>query len=333
MLIRNKYAFWISTVFVISGIILLARVYLGQGTLIEIITNKTNEPKMEVSFIIGGDMMFARSINQQFGGNFINAVTGLDDVFTGYDASIINLEGAITSRPIPTNIPSSSFNFRFTPDVIDALTFLNINGASQANNHSNNAGDEGLETTRSLLAEYGIQPFGGPTADSVPRVAKFPGRGLTLAVIGINLTYPGQSANTAVPVIQELKKDSAVKVLVFPHWGTEYMIGHTTEQATAARLWVDAGADIVIGSHPHIIEDAETYKDKPIIYSLGNLLFDQDFSQGTREGLIIKGRFTEKGLELSGLPTIATFNKPALMLGIRKNEILERLCSQIACVD
>ncbi len=315
----------------ISGTGLWCWEHFGGGKVIEVVAETTYlfKPQEDrVSFAVGGDMMFARMIYHQFSGDFDSAVVGLNGVFDGHDAAIVNLEGAITSKPVVDDT-SRTFVFKFPPVIAGTLSYLHINGASMANNHSNNAGDEGLKTTRAVLTTHNIQPFGGPLEDGVPLVAKFPGHGLTLAVVGINLTFPGQTPEVAVPVIEELKKDPTVRVLVMPHWGTEYLAGHTAEQSQAAHAWIDAGADLVIGSHPHVIEDAEMYKGVPIIYSLGNLLFDQDFSEATREGLIIEGEFTSKGLTLNGIPTLSIDNKPTVMGPPRKEEILEKLCATI----
>jgi AmmeMemoRadiSam system protein B len=287
---------------------------------------KQVEPEQSVSFLVGGDMMFARMIYHQFGTNFNDAVAHLGNrVFWGTDAAIVNLEGAITNQPIKDDLDNPRLIFHFSPMVAKTLSWLHINGASQANNHSNNAGSEGIATTRSVLADAHIQSFGGPTESSISQVARFTGQGLTLAVVGINLTFPGQKAEAALPVITELKKDPTVRVMVMPHWGTEYFAGHTQAQSDAAHAWIDAGADIVIGAHPHVIEDGELYREAPIIYSLGNLLFDQSFSRATQEGLLIGGKFTSSGLTWFGLPTQSVAYKPELMRGQRKKDILEAL--------
>src|SRR3989344_2027127 len=283
-------------------------------------------PEKSVGFLVGGDMMFARGINQIFGNDFNGAFSQFGDrVFWGTDASAINLEGSITQKPIPKDTPSNTMNFKFSPSIVKTLSFLHINAASQANNHSDNAGQEGIDTTRSLLRAAHIQPFGGPTDSSVTRIAYVTGNEMSLAIIGINLTYPGQDAATLVPLITELKKDPPTRVLVMPHWGEEYMSTHSKDQAYAAHLWIDAGADMIIGSHPHVIQDAELYRGAPIIYSLGNLLFDQAFSRQTQEGLLIAGKFTSDGLTFFGLPTTTIHYQPRLETKERKQEILQAI--------
>jgi len=283
------------------------------------------EPEKEVSFIIGGDVMFARLINRIYKNDFTDAFSKLGErVFWGTDASIINLEGAITREPISDIVIVNDFSFRFSPRVAEALTFLGVNAVSLANNHSDNAGEEGVLTTRSVLEKVNIQTFGDSREGGVSRIAKFSGNGLTLSAIGINLTYPGQTPDSAVGVIREIKKDPNARVIVMPHWGIEYEPVRSPQQEAAARLWVDNGADMVIGSHPHVVQDAELYKNTPIIYSLGNMLFDQTFGD-TKNGLIIAGKFTETGVTFFGLPILTEQYRPRLKKGAAKQEVLERL--------
>ncbi len=250
-------------------------------------------------------------------------------MFWGTDASILNLEGAITNGPIEDILASGGLTFKFSPQIVKTLSFLRVNGASLANNHSNNAGREGLELTRSLLPVAGIKTFGGPTDSGVSEVAWFEGEGMRLAVIGINLTFPGQTADVAVPIIEGIKKDPNARVLVMPHWGVEYATKHSPAQAGAAHMWIDAGADIVIGAHPHVVQDAELYKGRPIIYSLGNFLFDQ-YQPGTKNGLLVAGKFTKDGLMFFGLPTQITQLKPELVRGEAKTKVLDALYAPFA---
>ncbi len=283
-------------------------------------------PEQSVSFIFGGDVMFARMINHIFGNNFNDVFDSFGNrVFWGTDAAIINLEGAITSKPIVDNIQTNNLSFQFSEKIAQALAFLHLNAVSLANNHSDNAGAEGYTTTHSVLDKNNIQSFGGSTESGLTRLAQFKGQGINLTVIGINLTFSGQVAEAIVPKIAELKKDLTMRVIIMPHWGTEYISTHSPAQAKAAHTWIDAGADLVIGGHPHVIQDAELYRNVPIIYSLGNFLFDQAFSKDTQEGLLIAGKFTQSGLTFFALPMQSINYRPQLMHESGKNDILNTL--------
>ena len=96
-----------------------------------------------------------------------------------------------------------------------------------------------------------------------------------------------------------------------------------------AHSWIDAGADLVIGAHPHVIQDAEVYKNRPIFYSLGNLLFDQTFSKETQQGLLIAGEITNNSIRLFALPIESSKLKPALIRDEAKAKLLDTLYAPV----
>jgi poly-gamma-glutamate synthesis protein (capsule biosynthesis protein) len=257
-------------------------------------------PRPQVTFTIGGDAMFGRMISHTYPGeNLYRVLERLHgQVFSGVDASLLNLEGPISDRPLPENPDLTSMVFNFSPGTVAALRYLGINGVSLANNHTNNAGIKGLDTTRSLLSSAGIKTIGGPNPGDVYQIATFSGTIYRLVVIGIN-TFMGTPDITGL--IKSLKSDKNNRVLIFPHWGVEYAAVNNQFQQNLAHKWIDAGADLVVGSHPHVVQNSETYKGVPIYYSLGNLIFDQNFSDATQNGLVLTGKFTSTGLSLTPL--------------------------------
>lgn len=284
------------------------------------------EPEKSVSFIFGGDTIFTRGIDYKFGKDFSQAFSKLGDrVFWGADAKIINFEGAVTTESIKSIVNTGILNFKFAPSSVKALQYLHINAVSLANNHSDNAGSEGWATTKQILSKNNIQTFGYSNFSGINNVGEFEGRGIKLVVIGVNLTYPGQSAEPVVSIIKKYKQNANTKVVVMPHWGQEYFEKHTKTQQDTAHLWIDAGADLIIGSHPHVVEDTELYKNVPIFYSLGNFLFDQDFSKATQQGILVAGKFTEKGIEFFALPTQSISYYPELLTGQSKAQIVNSL--------
>ena len=256
---------------------------------------KTPEPQLRVSFMIGGDMMFARGIHAKFEKNLFESVTELGTVFRDVDVAIINLEGAISATPIRPD-PGPHFKFVFPPKTVDVLSWLGIDAVSLDNNHAHNGSPI---VTKELLAQKNIQVL----------PATFQGEGLKLTVIGV---YAIDHAPDIKNQISKIKEDPDQRIIIFPHWGTEYEPQHNAQQKQLAHEWIDVGADLVIGAHPHVIQDGEIYKGKPILYSLGNLLFDQDWSQATQEGMLVKGEFTEHDIELFIMPVISKNFKPML---------------------
>jgi len=279
----------------------------------------------EVSFMLGGDMMFGRFVAHTYlKSGFEKLFDRLGErVFWGTDASLVNLEGPISDKPVPDDTEPNNLVFNFPPQTLHALRFLHISGVSLANNHTFNQGKKGLTTTRRLLHEAGILAIGDPKNVENVTVGHIQGNGITLHVIGIHALDVDTKDITTL--IRDLKKDSNQRVLIFPHWGVEYARIHSPQQEKLAKRWIDAGADIVVGAHPHVIQDMEVYRGKPIVYSMGNLVFDQMFSPQTQEGILVAGSFTDEGLELFILPHHAVRMKPEISRGKEKKRILDTL--------
>lgn len=97
-------------------------------------------------------------------------------------------------------------------------------------------------------------------------------------------------------------RPACYRVVVFAHWGDEYTPVANAQQIAAAHSFVDAGADLVIGAHPHVVQNVEVYKGKAIFYSLGNFMFDQDFSWATTHGLAVRVSFGEETMGFKMTP-------------------------------
>jgi poly-gamma-glutamate synthesis protein (capsule biosynthesis protein) len=276
----------------------------------------------EFNFMVGGDMMFDRNINYTFPYNKIyDAWSNFGErVFWGTDLSIANLEGPISPTEMPP-VKSLTMNFNFPPKTVDVLYWLKLDAVSLANNHTYNNGQSGFANTKKVLADKGINFVGKQEGFDEDSVSVFDNGKMKMAVVAIDIL--AISANL-VPTIQELKAQGCL-VMIMPHWGIEYEPIHSPAQERLAHTWIDAGADLVVGGHPHVVQDAEIYKNRPIFYSLGNLLFDQDWSIPTQKGLIIAGKITDKETTLVLLPTVSKKSKPELASGEEKTRAITSL--------
>ena len=283
------------------------------------------------TFMIGGDMMFDRNIEYHFQGNkLVNVMKNFGDrVFAGTDLSIINLEGPIS--PIPL-IPQADHTmvFNFQPNSVDVLKYMGVNAVSLANNHTLNNGQKGLLNTKKVLPENGISYVGQDAVFSDESVKTFENGGnVKLTVIAVDCLNTNDDLTPSIKKQKELGN----KVLIFPHWGTEYEQTHSISQEKLAHAWIDAGADFVFGGHPHVIQDAEVYKGKPIFYSMGNLLFDQDFSPETQRGLVIAVKINKDGTKLVLLPTISKNYQPQLLSGTEKTGFLTKFRKYLGATE
>lgn len=289
-------------------------------------TGEPSTPAPSVSFVLAGDMMFDRSVAHEtvFAGKSYESILEEfgDRTFWGVDLGMANLEGPISDIPVEDDIRPNNLIFNFPPQTVDALRYLRLNGVSLGNNHSDNAGSKGLATTRRLLDEAGIAWASGPGQDDVEHTVQVIGQDLTLHVIAPHVLAGVTDLDDQ---IRALDADPKNRIIVFPHWGAEYKPIHGQSQETLAHAWIDAGADAVIGAHPHVVQDTELYRGKPIIYSLGNFIFDQFFSAETMQGLVVAGEFTEDSLRLVILPTINKHLDPQFDRGASKERRLDAL--------
>lgn len=240
-----------------------------------------------VGILFGGDMMFDRWIREQAtkrGNAFV--FDGVQDEIRAHDLVVANLEGPITDRPsksVSSEIGSrENYHFTFDPSWARTLSDEGIGPVFLGNNHIRNEGDSGLAQTKEYLDSAGITYFGDPSG--VARIATVDIRGMRIAFVGYN-AFEADGKESAFDDIRTAD-DSADIVILYAHWGTEYEPVRA-DIRSLAHAFVDAGCDAVIGSHPHVVQDSESYSGKTIYYSLGNFVFDQYFREETRRGLLV----------------------------------------------
>ncbi len=225
-----------------------------------------------------GDMMFDRGVRQllQSTANPFEYIKGVEGNFLrGVDAIIANLEGPITTV---TECQEKEVVFQFPPETTRVLSKY-IDGVNLANNHSNDCGVIGLNDTKQALDEANIFYIGEDLSPHVVQVGD-----LEIAIIGTQeLGRRVEDFEVEVAAIKELKAKYD-QVIVHIHWGYELTSSPSDQQREVAKVMVDAGADTIIGHHPHVIQPVERYKNSLIFYSLGNFIFDQT-QPGTNLGI------------------------------------------------
>ncbi len=255
------------------------------------------EERRSYSFMIGGDTMFARAASlgdEQFKDLGERFFWGVDDAF-------LNLEGVMTTSTEPKWSDWNSLPPRFLFDArhLTTLDRARVTGMFVTNNHARDGKEEGYRTTQELLRRVGIE-FGAPSS-----TYPYPGVGIvTRDDSAIPVAYVAFDTLAGIPdfegVLSSLR--DTYRIVVYVHWGREYETHHNATQEAIAHALVDLGADLVVGSHPHVLQDVEVYNGVPIFYSLGNFLFDQDMATSTSQGLVVGGVFSEKGLTVYPIP-------------------------------
>jgi len=259
--------------------------------------------------LVAGDMMFDRSVRVAMdsnGGDFIFSC--IKDTLQSADLVVANLEGPITNNA-SVSVGSivdtpENYTFTFAPDTASLLHRHNIKLVNLGNNHILNFGIVGEDATKDYLGAAGVEYF-GDTKDRV--VAYKEVGGVKLAFINYNEFAPEgwrESASTTLAQIKEARVQGFLPV-VYTHWGDEYKTTAPERLQILARQFVDAGAEMVVGSHPHVVEQSEMYKGKYIYYSLGNFIFDQYFLPEVQRGLLLAITFREQGVvSVTEIPTV-----------------------------
>lgn len=213
-----------------------------------------------------------------------------------FDIVFVNHEGVMSSVGQDAG-GVHSFNFPIA--ALDGLLFAGVDVVSLANNHIFDWGSAALCDTARRLRMHDIGTVGaGCSYDeaNAPHIHSF-ADGTSVGFLGYTPFYhpngaaghgfPGLSEYTPAAMRQRVAalREQADVVVVSLHWGEEYQPRSNAEQQRVGRMLIDAGADIVVGHHPHVAQEVEEYNGGWILYSLGNFIFDQYFSQETMEGL------------------------------------------------
>jgi poly-gamma-glutamate synthesis protein (capsule biosynthesis protein) len=241
-----------------------------------------------IDVCLAGDLLLDRGVRARIRNIGPDALlNGVRAPFAACDAVIANLECPATLAGSPLE---KKYVFRAEPSWLPALGRAGITHVTLANNHSNDQGREGLRQTMRALRDAGIEAIGagaaqreacGPALIEVrgARLAVFASVPLPLEnwMFGDTLAGPCQDtpSQSAERVREWKQRHPGDVVLVLLHWGIEHREIPEPEQVADAHALIDAGADAVVGHHPHVVQRAELYRGKPILYSIGNFVFDQ----------------------------------------------------------
>ena len=266
-----------------------------------------------VDIAVAGDIMLGRGVNNKMlaYGDYLYPYRKIHDELQAADLRVANLECTITDLvPVPTD--PSTFTFISAKRAVDGLVYAGLSLVTVANNHADGPGIPAFLDMIGTLRQHNIEVIGGGANLAEARsFATLSARNLNVALLGYDSILPQgpyASAGTGgiAPIdLQTLPADIAAArehadlVIPYFHWGIEYTKDPTVEQQQAAHAAIDAGADMVLGVHPHWIQGIENYKGRLIIYSLGNFIFDQDWSRPTMEGMLL--HLYWRGATLAGI--------------------------------
>ncbi|MRN52817.1 CapA family protein [Paenibacillus monticola] len=261
-----------------------------------------------VTLNFAGDAIFSGKVGELLDKKgYSYSYAGLNGLFKQDDLTVLNLETPITTRGMAAN---KQYVFKGAPEALDALKAAGVDAVNLANNHTLDQGVQGLEDTLSNLSERGIPYVGaGLTSKEAYSAQYFERNGIKIAVLGFTRVIPQSDwmagmrspgvasvydSAEGLKAIAQAKK-SADMVVVVVHWGKERVEQYDSVQQSLGRSFIDAGADLVIGGHPHVLQGIEPYKGKWIAYSTGNFIFTRSTVPATWETAIFQAECTKKG--------------------------------------
>jgi poly-gamma-glutamate synthesis protein (capsule biosynthesis protein) len=282
----------------------------------------------QLKLLFFGDIMLDRHVGEKIkaAGNedFIFSKLADAGVFQGNDLVSANLEGAVTDNGAHLP-PFEGIDFAFAPQLVGELKKYNFNYFNIANNHLSDQGKDGIIQTENNLTSLGFN-FAGcadrQVGDCTSKIVEINGR--KIGFTGASMVYGVVDEKMLADKVKALASSTDL-VIAQMHWGTEYQHEPNKNQIELAHKLIDAGADMVIAHHPHVVEGIEIYKGKPIFYSLGNFVFDQYFSTDTQEELGVKIAVEEKKFTIDLLPIKSESTNLRLMNNVEKNKFLSEL--------
>ena len=273
---------------------------------VDVVKDATPLPNFVV-ITFAGDIMMDRgveaSVKKNFKGDFSQLFSNFQ-MFQNDDISFANLEGPVSL--LGYNV-GSKYSFQMDPKVVLVLKGAGLDIVSFANNHVGDYTVKAFVDTLNRLNSAGILYSGAgvnyieATTPTIIEKNNIKSCFLAYSDVGPNWLKakendPGilVASDPNLPTtISNAKKNCDVLVVSF-HWGEEYK-SHTKRQIKLAHQAIDNGADIVVGAHPHVAQDTEFYKNKLIMYSLGNFIFDQSWSKDTMQGLVVQLKAYKNG--------------------------------------
>lgn len=282
-----------------------------RGYIMEYFLDGEPTPTPEATLIAVGDIMldrYVRTLMERYGEDYPFEKISPQGLLRSAHITLANFEGPVADeRPRVGDVI-----FKFDPWMIDLIKRHGINLVTIANNHTLDQGQKGLDDTKRHLNEKNLDWIGHPLNETEGHTLIKEINGLQIGFIGLHDATIRLDDTIAIEAIESMRPNVDTLIVTI-HWGPEY-VPASQRQKDLGHAFIDAGADAVIGHHPHIEQEIELYNDKPIIYSLGNFIFDQYWSQATQKALSVGLIFSPNQVELYRFPIVLPASQPSLVI-------------------
>ncbi len=289
-------------------------------------------PKQSVTILFAGDVTFAYRF-EQFVGARIEYPFWEWHTIGNYDCMMVNLENPIT---LSEDSVKRQYVFKMHPRYLQLLKHANISIVNCANNHMGDFGAKGIIETIEWLNSAGIASVGiGRTINEARKPYILRKHGISIGFLGYGsdgVHIASQSKPGTLPpqldvIISDIQKLRPLVdfIVINLHWGIEKAIVPTEQQKQLGRAIIDAGADIIVGHHSHVLQGYEQYKHGLICYSLGNFIFGGNANAANTETAVLKVEFTKNSWQFSFEPVVVELWQPKyadMISAQRINQIL-----------
>jgi len=235
---------------------------------------------------LGGDPRGARMFIREFelhGSDHSHFLANVRHIFEEDDLTIVNLEGTLTDA---TAHLDKTFVLRAPPHYAKILSSSGVDAVTLANNHSKDFLERGYQDTLASLEEEGIAYFG----DGINTILEI--NGIRVGLFGLAIWVGGTNSDRLISkAVDDLRERGAQLIIAYYHWGTELSNTPAKHQRTLGHFSIDNGVDLVLGSHPHVLQGIEEYNGKYIVYSLGNFSFGANNNPADHDSLIFQQTF------------------------------------------
>ncbi|WP_339169446.1 CapA family protein [Paenibacillus sp. FSL R5-0341] len=303
-------------------------------------TSKPSNSAKDITINFVGDIQFSGKVAELLDKNgYDYPFAKLGRLFKDDDLTIGNLETPITLGG--TSAADKTYVYKSSPKALAAMASAGFDAVNLANNHILDQGVEGLVDTLTYLKEYGIAHTGaGMNRDEAYAPAYLERKGMKIALLGFSRVVPETSwkaegnragvaeaydSTGAVKAIQEARQKADL-VIVVAHWGEERVSNPNSDQTRLAHEFVDAGADLVIGGHPHVLQGLEYYKGKWIAYSTGNFIFSRSTTEETWKTAVFQARCSsDANCSMKVIPYEAGLGQAIPMIDEANRLLLEQM--------
>ena len=315
----------------------VAEVVLDEEPTSEPVVTEEVEPeevKKDTTIVITGDVELSEYVQRNYNASGATGVVSEEMLQELSSADVLEINNEFCFSERGEQAPDKQFTFRVNPSYVSLLNEMGVDVAGLANNHVLDFGKDALSDTFTTLSDAGIEYTGAGTSreDASKLIVKevngkkygflAASRVIPVGSWNVDNSQPGVFTcydTTALCNAITAAKTQVDYLFVCVHWGVEHTTELTDYQVANGHAYIDAGADAVIGSHPHVLQGMEYYNGKPIFYSLGNFIFNENINST----MAVKFVFNEAGdVTVSLLPAYASSAKTYLAEGEKAAGIL-----------